>query len=356
MTTNNEIGPLFTEDLSPWNENPNSVWIASTILINRNIENYNFPVKLPPERRKQLVSLIGKQVGGLKGFDQPRLLKSEDCTPLDREFLSEHCLTDEGFIQAAQGEAFIFDKKGESILTVNIEDHLHFHFIDVKGHLEKGLTLLGAVETQLSKTFSFAFSPRFGFLTSSPYKCGTGMVLSLFLQISGLLHGGTWKEVQEKLREESIEITGLLGKPDELVGDLIVVKNQYSLGMNEESIVVALRAFAMKILAEENAAREKIKSSDSGEVKDKVARAYALLMYSYQIETVEALNEIALMKFGLEMGWIKGITLTELNALFFSCRRAHLMRREKEKIPMENVAHKRAELIHQSLKNVTLTI
>lgn len=356
MTTNNEIGPFFTEDLSPWNENPNSVWLASTILINRNIENYNFPVKLPPERRKQLVSLIAKQVGGLKGFDEPRLLKSEDCTPLDREFFNEHCLTDEGFIQAAQGEAFIFDKKGDSILTVNIEDHLHFHFIDINGQLEKGLASLGALETQLSKTLSFAFSPRFGFLTSSPYTCGTGMVLSLFLQISGLLHGGTWKEVQEKLKDESIEITGLLGRPDELVGDLIVVRNQYSLGVNEESIVASLRAFAMKVLAEESAAREKIKSNESGEVKDKVARAYALLMYSYQIETVEALNEIALMKFGLEMGWITGITLTKLNALFFSCRRAHLLRREKEKIPMENVAHKRAELIHRTLKNVTLTI
>lgn len=182
------------------------------------------------------------------------------------------------------------------------------------------------------------------------------MILSLFLQISALLHGGDWPEVKDRLLDDSIEITGLLGKTDELIGDLIVVKNQYSLGVNEESIVSVLRNFAAKVIAEENRAREKIRLNGSAEIKDKVARAYALLMYSYQIETIEALNEIALMKFGLEMGWIKGITLTELNALFFTCRRAHLLRRQKEKIAIEEVSRKRAELIHETLKNVILAI
>lgn len=353
-TTNN--GSLFLEDLAPWNENPNSVWLASTILLNRNIENYNFPAKLTPDKRKQIVSLISKEIGRLPGFIEPKILKSEDCSPLDKEFFVEHCLTDEGFIQAVQGEAFIFDRKGESILTLNIEDHLHFHHIDIRGELEKGLNSLAALESQIGKLFSYAFSTRFGFLTSNPYSCGTGMTLSLFLQISGLLHGGGWKEIREKLKDESIEITGLLGKEDDLVGDLIVVRNKYTLGVNEESIIASLRSIAAKIIAEENSFRNKIRQSDNAELKDKVARAYALLMYSYQIETVEALNEIALMKFGLEMGWINGVTLNELNALFFSCRRAHLLRGHSEKISIEEVPHKRAELIHATLKNVTLTI
>lgn len=357
MTSQNpNNAPLFLEDLAPWNENPNSVWLASTILLNRNIENYHFPTKLPLEKRKQLVSLIGKEIGQFSAFDQPKMLKSEECSPLDKEFFVEHCLTNEGFIQAVLGEAFIFDRKGETILTVNMEDHLHFHCIDIKGELEKNLNGLIALESQIGKIFPYTFSPRFGFLTSNPFYCGTGMVLSLFLQISALFHGGTWKTVKESLKDDAVEISGLLGKPDELIGDLIVVRNQYSLGVNEESILSSLRAFATKVIAEENSARKKIRETNRPELKDKVARAYALLMYSYQIETIEALNEIALMKFGLEMGWIQGITLTELNALFFSCRRAHLLRRQNEKIAMEDVAHKRAELIHTTLKNVTLTI
>lgn len=353
MTINS---PLFLEDLAPWNENPNSIWLASTLLLNRNIESYNFPAKLSAEKRKQIVLLISKEINSLPHFDQPKLLKSEECSPLDKEFFVEHCLTNEGFIQASQGEAFIFDRHGQSILTLNIEDHLHFHYIDIKGELEKGLNAIGAVETQLGKIFSYAFSPRFGFLTSNPFGCGTGMMLSLFLQISGLIHGKKWSSIQEKLKDESIEITGLLGKPEEFVGDLIVVRNQYSLGVNEESIVSNLRGFASKVIIEENSAREQIKKTESAEIKDKVARAYGLLTHSYQIETLEALNEIALMKFGLEMGWIAGVTMTELNALFFTCRRAHLLRKHSQKISMEDVAHKRAELIHDTLKNITLTL
>lgn len=110
-----------------------------------------------------MVSLVGKQIAALPGFDEPRLLKSEDCAPLDKEYFVEHCLTDEGFIQAVQGEAFIFDKKGSLILTLNIEDHLHFHYIDIKGELEKGLQTLNATEVQLGKALAYSFSPALDF-------------------------------------------------------------------------------------------------------------------------------------------------------------------------------------------------
>lgn len=356
MTIPSNKEPLFLDDLAPWNENSNSIWLASTLLLHRNLENYNFPSKLSSDKRKQIVSLIGKEMLELKGFNQPILLKSEDCSPIEKELLVEHCLTNIGFSQAQQGEAFFFDRFGTSILTLNIDDHLHFHYIDTKEELEKGWNELISYEVQLGKALNYSFSPKFGFLTSNPYNCGTGLSISLFLQLTGLIHTGRIHHMKEQMKEDPVQSSGLLGNPHELVGDLFVLKNQYTLGVNEESIISTMRTVATKLISEEKKQRDSLKDTESREMKDKVARAFGLLIHSYQIETVEALNEIALMKFGLELGWIKGVTMKELNALFFSCRRAHLLRQEAQKVALEEIGHKRAEFIHKSLKNVSLTI
>lgn len=348
--------PLFFDDLAPWNDNSNSIWLASTLLLHRNLESYNFPGKLTLEKRKQIVALAGKQIQELKGFDQPILLKSEDSSPLEKELLTEHCLTNIGFLQAQAGEAFFFDRHGRSLLTINIDDHLHFHYIDTKEELEKGWNELSSYETQLRKTLSYSFSQKFGFLTSNPMTCGTGLTISLFLQLTALIHTGRLEQLLQQMKEDPILCSGLLGNPLQFVGDLAVIRNQYTLGVNEESIISSMRTAGSKLIGEERKIRESLKDHESIDLKDKVARAFGLLVHSYQIETVEALNEIALMKFGLELGWIKGITMKELNALFFSCRRAHLLRKESQKIALEELGHKRAEFIHGALKNVALTI
>lgn len=356
MAKDSAKNPLFLEDLAPWNENSNPVWLASTLQLCRNVEKFNFPNKLSVERRKQIVALIGNDLAALPGLKNPTLLKSEESTPIDREFLVEHCLTNESFQQASQGEAFIFDRHGSCIITLNVSDHLHLHYIDITGELEQGWNYLTALETQLGKSLTFSYSPKFGYMTSNPLHCGTGFIASAFLQLSGLIHSGKWSAVVDKLKDDAIAVSGLQGSRNEWIGDLIVVSNNYTLGVNEESIIAALRNFTMKLLSEENAARLQIKQQSNPEIKDKVARAFAILVHSYQMETVEALNEIALLKFGLEMGWISGASMSDLNKLFFSCRRAHLLRSLNGKITLDEVPHKRAEFIHQTLKNVQLLI
>lgn len=348
--------PLFIEDLSPWNDNSNPIWLASTLLLHRNVDKFLFPGKLTADKRKQMVLFATKEMERLKGFESPVLLKSEDCSPTDKEFLVEHCLTQESFIQAAQGEAFFFDKKGDCLITVNVEDHLHFHSIDVKGEPEKSWNRLSQMETALGKTISYAYSDKFGFLTANPFQGGTGLLATFYLQLSALIHTGKLAEVLQGVSEEAVTAVGLMGSAKEWVGDLVALQNRYSLGVNEENILSSLRQVTTKLMIEENALRSRLKTQDNGELKDKVSRAYGLLIHSYQIETVEALNEIALLKLGLDLGWISGVTMNALNRLFFTCRRGHLLRKLGGKVALEEVAHRRAEFIHASLKEMAIQI
>lgn len=269
----------------------------------------------------------------------------------------EHFLSTFNYSQAHAGEGFIVDASGEFLATLNMRDHIHLQLIDCKGELENTWSRLVKIESHLGKALNYSFLPKFGFLTADPTQCGTALSVSIYLQLPGLVHTGQIDGMLEKYLDDSLIISGIQGSPTEIIGDVLVVQNNYTLGITEENIVSALRSFTTKIMVEEHSTRHKIKRDDSAEFKDKVSRAFGILIHSYQIEAIEALNALSLLKLGAEAGWITGIDNIKVNELFFNCRRAHLLcLYEPKKINQEEIPHKRAEYIHQALKDVKLMI
>lgn len=352
----NKSGNIILSQKSPWDDNSNEIWLASTICLTRNIEKFKFPNKLDADRQTQIVSLISQEFLASEVLPGFHLIPAEGTSPLEKEYLMEHFLKQQGFQQAHSGEGFIVDGTGTFLGTINVRDHLCLQILDCQGELESSWNKLVGMETAIGKRIAYAYSAKYGFLTSDFGQCGTALSVTVFLQLPALVHTDQINPVLERLADDSLGITGIQGNPTEIIGDILVVKNNYTLGVSEESIVASLRAFVTKIMVEENGAKNKIKLQNDIEIKDKVSRAYGILTHSYQIETIEALNALSLVKLGIELGWVSGMTIAEENKLFFNCRRAHLLRHFEETIKQEELAHKRAEFIHQALKPVKLIV
>lgn len=340
----------------PWDTNDNSVWLGSTISLLRNVEKFKFPAKLEKDRQRQLIALASKELLSGQLLKNPRLLSAEELNPNQKEFLVEHFLSTQNFQQAHSGEAFILEETGLFLATVNIHDHIHLHMIDCKGELESAWSQLVEIETGLGKSVTYSFSPKYGFLTSDFNQCGTGLVVSVFLQIPGLIHTEKLDAILDSLLDETLMLSGIQGNPTEIIGDVLVVQNNFTLGISEDNIISNLRTFATKMLVEENSIRSKIKQEESADIKDSVSRAFGILIHSYQIEAIEALNAISLLKLGVELGWLTGITTRDINRLFFNCRRAHLLKQYDNSIKQEEILHKRAAYIHSMLASAHLTI
>lgn len=354
---NNNNPLLFPK--KPWSNNANPIWLASTISLQRNIEKFKFPGKLSTDRKKQIIALVSKEMlsEDLTAGDQlinPSLIKAEDIGLLEKEFLVEHFLSRHSYNQTHAGEGFILDESGTFLATINMRDHIHLQLIDCQGELENAWGRLVKIETALGKNLNYSFLSKFGFLTADPTQCGTALTVTAYLQIPGLIHTNKIEKILNSSQEDSISISGIQGNPNEIIGDILMIQNDYTLGLTEENIISTLRSFISKMIVEEVNARHQIKRDDSPDLKDKVSRAFGILIHSYQIEAIEALNALSLLKLGLEAGWVAGIDPTELNELFFSSRRAHLLNATQEKIIQEEIPHKRAEQIHKALKNVKL--
>jgi protein arginine kinase len=351
----NEKNPIITQN-KPWENNDNDIWLATTINLHRNIEKFNFPGKLTTDRRRQVVSVLSKEVLSLSELSNPLLIKAEEIGPFEKEFLTEHFLSNENFIQAHSGEAFILDDTGQFLASFNMKDHLHLQLIDCKGEIENAWNKLTKIETTLGQNISFAYSPKYGFLTADMNNCGTALVVSVYLQLPALVHTEKLDSVLEKNADESISLYGIQGDPTEIIGDILVIQNNYSLGVTEENILSNIRAITTKMLVEENSARNEIRATNKADAKDKISRAFGILTHSYQIDAIEALNAISILKLGVDMGWVKGITKAETNRLFFNCRRSHLLSQfpEKTSLTPEEIIHTRAEYIHKALAGAEL--
>lgn len=338
----------------PWDHNKNSIWLASSISLQRNIEKFIFPGKLEIERKRQIVSLVGKEILALESLSNPTLLKAEELSSFEKEYMVEHFLTRNSFHQTGLGEAFILDDTGEQLMVFNVSDHLYFYRLDTSDNLEGCWNQLVKLETALGKTFAYSFSPKFGFLTADPSKCGTGLTVLVYLQLPALVHLEKMNSLLEEIEDENVLITGMQGDPTDVIGDVLAVQNNFTLGITEENILSIIRSFVTKLIMEENSSRLAIRQSENPMIMDKVSRAFAVLLHSYQIEAVEALNAISILKLGVDMGWIEGVTIESLNHLFFNCRRSHLVSQYSEKLQQQELPHKRAEYIHRILKDVKL--
>ncbi len=354
--SNNDLAGEIAKLGTPWNENENPIWIATSLSLQRNIEKFKFPGKMGLDRRQQVVALASGELIEKSGLDKPILFKSEEISPLDKEYLMEHFLSMQSFLHAHGGEGFLIDSTGLFLTTFNIDSHVHFTLIDTQNELEKAWNRLIKIEVSLGDALGYAFSPKFGFLTPDPHQCGTAFTATAFLQLSALAQIGELEATIKKLQDEQLVITGIQGSPTEIIGDIIVLQNNYTLGITEENILSSIRSAATKLQVQENAARLRLREQEKPEIKDHVSRAVGVLIHSYQVETIEALNAISLVKLGADLGWIKGITTPELNQLFFSCRRAHLLGHLSGAVNPEELPHKRAEHIHKALQQVTLTI
>lgn len=355
MTQNSNI-PSYLLEHTPWENISNPIWLSTTFTLQRNLARRHFPGKMNERQIQQTLSELKELLSKSPQLKNPLFLNAEQVTPLEKEFLFEHFFCQEGFQNTLIGQGFAIDETAHFLAGVNIQNHLQLHLTDSTGSWEQAWNHLDQIEMAIGSGTEYAFSSKFGYLTSDPGLCGTGLTVQAFLHLPALIHTGQLEEALLKQSEEGINYVGMRGTIDELIGDILVVSNLFTLGVNEENILQSIQSVAMRLMALEKAVRSHLQLNDHVEIKDQISRAFGLLLHSYQLQTKEALDALSLIKLGVNLDWISGITDTQINTLFFKCRRAHLLHvlGETQTSDPQHITRKRAELLHKSMQGVVL--
>ncbi|RDB31263.1 hypothetical protein [Candidatus Similichlamydia laticola] len=327
-----------------WKMNDQRFWLASVLSLRRNIHPFLFPSKLPLAEKVQVMHLIERSLRDDKTLGGLRCLEANRARPWEKDFLIENFLLTESIHQAHWGEAFLFDPDLSVLLLVNLYDHFLLKVAHTGHSLQEGLSRLLALESQMGKTLVFSFSNEFGFMSSDPRVCGTGLLAQAFLILPGIVLS---QQLGQILKAKPFK--GMTCRM--LVGGIIVLENRCALGVSEEQILAQLEAAVNHLIVMEMSTHKTAAAEGNLNLCDKIARTLGLVQHALHLTTQEALEAIGIFKLGLNMGWIEGISQRELNALIFSVRKAHMLASHKTNQTLEQG---RALLLRNAVKDLSL--
>ncbi len=298
-----------------WIKNKNTIWLTSQMRLFRNLKTHPFPDKLSPLFLKKLSEMLRNILLNCSTLKESSFHFISDLTLDDKKRLHDYFLMTEEYFSLDAADALVLDQSKRFHALVNVHDHLVLSLIDEKNQLEQAWNKLLKIETQISKQIEFAFSSRFGFLTSNINRCGTALHLETFLHLPALIYSKKLESCLNKIPKHLLKWTSFLSHDQKFLGDIVILSNLQTIGISEENLINVIQSQTLNLVIAEREMRQQLQECLA--LKDKVSKAYGSLKHAFQLDASEALSLLSLCKLGVELDWIKGLALQDINELIF---------------------------------------
>lgn len=327
------------------------VVMSSRIRFARNIAGFPFPHRAKREERRELLALVRDRA--LDSLNTPGLLwvDLEESPLLERLVLHERHLISKQHARAAEPRAVAISSPDEWLsIMVNEEDHLRIQVMRSGLALEEALAKIETVDEKLEERLDFAFSPRFGFLTACPTNVGTGLRVSAMLHLPALKLTGEIDKVRRAAKALNVAVRGFYGEGSEAVGDIYQLSNQTTLGRTEHDLLAELaQRIIPEVIQYERHARGVLMERRRSFLEDRLHRALGVLLHARMIDAEESLQQLSLVRLGVQLGVLRAVDLEAVNQLILHSQPAHLQRLAGREMDQNERRIERATLIRQRL-------
>jgi protein arginine kinase len=331
-----------------------NIVISSRLRLARNIKDYAFAGKLTPKRRLELIDQVKEATLASPILKKNEIFQFKGMNALNRQLLVERHLVSVEFAGEKKERALSLSDNEVISLMILEEDHLRLQVLESGLNLKDCWTLIDQTESELSKKLPFSFSDRFGYLTACPTNVGTGLRASCMLHLPGLVLTKQINKVLQALAKLNMAIRGLYGEGSEASGNFFQVSNQITLGQSEEEIIDSLERVIRQVISHEKEARKLLQEKKKDRLADQVWRAVGILKSARVLSSQESATFFSLVRLGLDLGFIKGITIEDLNKLFISTQPAHLQKIAKKNLGAKSRDSLRAETVRLALSGIQL--
>ncbi len=324
------------------------VVISTRVRLARNVEGFAFPRRMSEADSKSLaekVSAVLKETG--YGFEETDIASLSE---IQKNFLLEEYTISKNLFDGQLSRKVFTGNDGHVSIMLNEEDHLRLQCIYAGFEPDKAYDLINKVDNLISGKLSYAFSEKYGYLTTCPTNVGTGMRVSFMLHLPALSMTGHIDELFAAIGKLGIAVRGVYGEGSKSTGHIYQISNQVTLGLAEEEIIEKLTEVVNRIITQEKELRNKISKENGIAFADKIMRSYGVLKYASVMSTSELLELLSKVRLGISMGMIEGVKLSDITNIMISSRPAHIMSGEENVLSAFERDVKRAKLIKEILK------
>lgn len=300
--------------------------LGSGLALVRNEHRAKFPHAEDPAALEELRDEVTEVLTGSLWDDRWRVLDPEDMSVVEAEYLVERGLMTPSFAdRTGPGRSLAIYGQEMASLEINGEDHFRLLAFRRGEGLAPLWTLLSQLDDRLEMTFTYAFDPKFGYLTARPLRSGTGMRAYLTLHLPALLLSGRLPQAALDLASKGFGLTPLWGG----AGGIMQVFNSGLQGRSEEEVIEQIQRAAENMIETERSVRKMLLREDSVQVKDQIGRAIGIAQHARSISFPEAVNLVSAIEVGMEQGLAEVPGLTEpAFALMTRLQSAHIVTEE----------------------------
>jgi protein arginine kinase len=290
--------------------------ISSRIRLARNLAGYKFLSCCSVDEKAELLQKLKDVLMSLDLGDKVFYISVDKEPVLNRHFLVERHLISRHHAFGKGPRGVVIAQREFFTAMINEEDHLRIQVLKGGLQLSKCAEQINHIDDMIERKVSYAFSPRYGYLTACPTNLGTAIRVSVMLHLPALKITGQIEKFLNAAKDMNLAVRGLFGEGTEAAGDFYQISNQITLGISESDII---KKFENTIIPEivdyENAARNQLLSKQSDLLDDKISRAVALLRNAHLISSQEALFLLSHLRLGLNMREYMGASTPAIDTL-----------------------------------------
>ena len=317
---------------------------SSRIRFVRNINGINF--KLGLKDREILENKIKDNIYNI-GYGL-KFLKLKDMDDITKRSLIEKNLISPTYGMNEDGSILINDEENICIM-IGGENHLNIQVFNEGLELENTLNLAIEIEEKIGEILGYSISKKYGYLTKSLNDVGTGLKVSVMLELPALAKTENLKQILDTIRDFNINIDGEYGKKSKNTKYVYQISNRQTIGITEKEIVNNVKVITKKLVEQERKAR-KILAKEGIELEDTINRSYGILENCKKISYDEAKELLTNVKLGVDLGVFDKLTDLQIKKLFLYIKPANLQKYYGEEYDKIEQNIKRADLIQKMSK------
>ncbi len=326
-------------------------YISSRIRLARNWTEYRFPGKLTTAEAGEMIQRLRNELRGLgetagESFTDTMVAQIPEVT---RMAMRERRVFNSGIVDRKTPVGLILSESEDISLVLNGDDHIRLQVLSPNNHLYEMWEKADRLDDAINEHVNYAFSDRYGYLTTYPTNVGTGMRANVVVHLPALSTGKKFPELLESMTRFGVTIRGVYGSGKENPGALYDISNAKTLGLTEKEILDLVSKVAVKLNSEESQVRRKSLESHRLERVDEAFKAYGLLKYARKLTIKDALNYISQVMAGISDGIVATEKPFSMYRLYLGVQPSNLIASAEGPVDRERIDAVRADYIRREL-------
>ena len=343
----------MTSPLSPWQTGSGAladVVVDSRIRLVRNLKQVVFPARASDEELAAVCQAGISRLPALNmlGRGDYTYISLSDIDAREREVLAARHIASAALIAKPKQRALLVRDDGAAAIMINEADHFCIQTAASGLDLDSIWADVSQIDDTLESQLNMAFHDEFGYLTSSPFLTGTGLIAGVTLHLPALVAMKRLHRIIQGITKFGFTVCGVYGDRSEPIGNVFQITNQVTLGITEHDLLEQLDKMVRQVVQEERNCRRLLWQHHEDALKDTFHRAEGLLLHAYLMTEEEALRLAGDLRFAVSQGEAP-YTLQAYDALTTVSTTAFLQFCQGKELTDIELNRQRAAMIQQVL-------